>query len=171
MQAVGGETAHGKEQAGLVLEDGAALTEWQRTKITAVDVQAVERPEHRRRRDLVRLGIAQEPHVGDQRLVERAHLAVEDERLGRERRDRGGDLRERRGVVCVRAADEASAGPLLIATIRRPSSFSSKTQPGWWNSPARVGIIGSIEDRRVNTRSIVAGSSTAPPFRHSSLPC
>jgi hypothetical protein len=92
-----------------VLEDGAALAEREGPEIAAVDVEAVERPEHRRRRDLVRLGVAEEPHVADELLVERRDLAIEDEPLGAQRGDGGRDLRKSARVIGVGAAHEPDA--------------------------------------------------------------
>ena len=79
--------------------------------------------------------------LADDGLVEDADLAVENERRGRKRLDCGDELREA-GVVPAGAAHELGSVPVLEASIRQPSFFSSCTHPARWKGWAtRVGCM------------------------------
>src|SRR5687767_7082064 len=58
-------------------------------------------------------GIAEQVELAHEILVEDADLAVEDERAGRESRDRGGDVGKARRVVAAAAADQPDVAAVL----------------------------------------------------------
>jgi len=99
----------------LLLEHMPTPVQRKAANVAAVNVQAIERHEHRRRTWLAGFRVAEQMKLRDELFVKDANLAIEDQCRCFQRGDRSGELSKPLSVVDGVTTDEANHATILVS--------------------------------------------------------